>query len=217
LGWTEKILRKKMKKLKRNFYNQPTLKVAQDLLGKFLVKKIGKNILSGKIVETEAYVGPNDLASHASHGKTTRTAPMFGPPGYAYVYLVYGLNYCFNIVTEGKNYPAAVLIRAIEPAEGVASIIKNRNFNKKQNLKSKILNLKSLTNGPGKLCQALKIDKSLNNLDLTKNTLWFEDRGIKIKPSEIAATKRIGVDYAGKYKNKPWRFYLRGNPFVSKK
>jgi DNA-3-methyladenine glycosylase len=200
-----------MKKLKRNFYNQSTLKVAQDLLGKFLVRKIGKNILSGKIVETEAYVGPNDLASHASRGKTTRTAPMFGPPGYAYVYLVYGLNYCFNIVTEGKNYPAAVLIRAIEPAEGIKLMCRNR----KLNFQFSILNFK-LTNGPGKLCQALKIDKSLNNLDLTKNILWLEDRGIKIKPSEIAAAKRIGVDYAGKYKNKPWRFYLRENKFVSK-
>ena len=197
-----------MKKLKRNFYNQSTLKIAQDLLGKFLVRKIGKKIISGKIVETEAYVGPNDLASHASHGKTTRTAPMFGPPGYAYVYLVYGLNYCFNIVTEGKNYPAAVLIRAIEPTEGVDLMRRLRHAPHDE---------RNITNGPGKLCQALKIDKSLNNFDLTKNILWLEDRGIKIKPSEIIAAKRIGVDYAGKYKNKPWRFYLRGNLFVSKK
>jgi len=197
-----------MKKLKRNFYNQSTLKIAQDLLGKFLVRKIGKKIISGKIVETEAYVGPNDLASHASHGKTTRTAPMFGPPGYAYVYLVYGLNHCFNIVTEGKNYPAAVLIRAIEPTEGVDLMRRLRHAPHDE---------RNITNGPGKLCQALKIDKSLNNFDLTKNILWLEDRGIKIKPSEIIAAKRIGVDYAGKYKNKPWRFYLRGNLFVSKK
>lgn len=197
-----------MTKLKRNFYNQPTLKVAQDLLGKFLVRKIGKNILSGKIVETEAYIGPNDLASHASRGKTTRTAPMFGPPGHAYVYLVYGLNYCFNIVTEKENYPAAVLIRAIEPAEGIDLIRHRRHAPKDE---------RSLTNGPGKLCQALKIDKSLNNFDLTKNTLWLEDRGLKIKPSEIVTAKRIGVDYAGKYKNKLWRFYIKGSAFVSKK
>jgi len=194
-------------KLKKKFYNRNTLKVAQDLLGKFLVRKIGKKIIAGKIVETEGYVGPNDLASHASRGKTARTSPMFGPPGHAYVYLVYGLNYCFNIVTEKENYPAAVLIRAIEPVEGINLIKKYRKTQK---------SIFNLTNGPGKLCQALKIDKSLNNFDLTDRALWLEDRGLKIKPSEIVAAKRIGVDYAGKYKNKPWRFYLKGNPFVSK-
>lgn len=197
-----------MRKIKKDFYNRETLKVAQELLGKFLVRKIGKKIIAGKIVETEAYVGLRDLASHASRGKTVRTAPMFGPPGHAYVYLVYGLNYCFNIVTEKENYPAAILIRAIEPAEG-ADLMKR--YRKTQKL------IFNLTNGPGKLCQALKIDKSINMLDLTKNILWVEDRGVKIKSSEIVAAKRIGVDYAGKYKNKPWRFYLRGNPFVSKK
>lgn len=197
-----------MRKIKKDFYNRETLKVAQELLGKFLVRKIGKKIIAGKIVETEAYVGLRDLASHASRGKTVRTAPMFGPPGHAYVYLVYGLNYCFNIVTEKENYPAAILIRAIEPAEG-ADLMKR--YRKTQKL------IFNLTNGPGKLCQALKIDKSINMLDLTKNILWVEDRGVKIKSSEIVAAKRIGVDYADKYKNKPWRFYLRGNPFVSKK
>ncbi len=205
-----------MTKVKKNFYNRETLKVAQKILGKFLVRKIGKKIISGKIVETEGYVGPSDLASHASRGKTARTAPMFGPPGHAYIYLVYGLNFCFNIVTERENYPAAVLIRAIEPADGIDLMRRHRQSLNNKNLNSQILNLKSLTNGPGKLCQALKIDKSLNNFDLTKNTLWLEDRGLKIKPSEIVAAKRIGVDYAGKYKNKPWRFYLKGNPFVSK-
>ncbi|MFH2136650.1 MAG: DNA-3-methyladenine glycosylase [Patescibacteria group bacterium] len=196
-----------MRKIKKNFYNRNTIKVAQEILGKFLVRKIGKKIIAGKIVETEAYVGPSDLASHASRGKTARTAPMFGPPGHAYVYLVYGLNYCFNIVTEKENYPAAVLIRAIEPTDGIDLIKK---FRKNQKI------IFNLTNGPGKLCQALKIDKSLNNSDISKNILWVEDRGLKIKPSEIVAAKRIGVDYAGQYKNKPWRFYLRGNPFVSK-
>ena len=197
-----------MRKIKKDFYNRETLKVAQEILGKFLVRKIGKKIIAGKIVETEAYVGSSDLASHASRGKTARTTLMFGPPGHAYVYLVYGLNYCFNIVTEKENYPAAILIRAIEPAEG-ADLMKR--YRKTQKL------IFNLTNGPGKLCQALKIDKSINMLDLTKNILWVEDRGVKIKSSEIVAAKRIGVDYAGKYKNKPWRFYLRGNPFVSKK
>lgn len=206
-----------MRKLSKKFYNQPTLKVACHLLGKFLVRKIGKNTLSGKIVETEAYVGPNDLASHASRGKTARTAPMFGPPGHAYVYLVYGLNYCFNVVTEKDNYPAAVLVRAIEPAEGIEPMRRHRRSLKNKKLNSQNSILKSLTNGPGKLCQALKIDKKLNNVDLTGDTLWLEDRHVKIKPQEIVAAKRIGVDYAGEYKNKPWRFYLRGSKFVSKK
>jgi DNA-3-methyladenine glycosylase len=200
--------KKKMPKLKRNFYNRKTIKVAQDLLGKFLVRKIGGKKLTGKIVETEAYVGPNDLASHASRGKTVRTAPMFGPPGYSYVYLVYGLNYCFNIVTEKKDYPAAVLIRALEPTDEIDLMLRRRHSPPDD---------RNITNGPGKLCQAMKIDKKLNDLDLTKNVLWVEDRGIKIKPSEIITAKRIGVDYAGEYKNKPWRFYLRGNRFVSKK
>jgi DNA-3-methyladenine glycosylase len=200
-------MKKSRMKIKRNFYNRNTIKVARDLLGKFLVRKIGKKIISGKIVETESYVGPSDLASHASRGKTARTAPMFGPPGHAYIYLVYGLNYCFNIVTEKENYPAAVLIRAIEPTEGIDWMRRHRHAPKDE---------RSISNGPGKLCQALKIDKTLNNFDLTDRALWLEDRGLKIKPSEIVSAKRIGVDYAGKYKNKPWRFYLRGNPFVSK-
>ncbi len=184
------------------------MKVAQEILGKFLVKKIGKKILAGKIVETEAYVGPSDKASHASRGKTARTAPMFGPPGHAYIYLIYGLNYCFNIVTEKENYPAAILIRALEPAEGADLMRHERHAPKDE---------RSLTNGPGKLCQALKIDKSLNTTDLTSDILWVEDRGVKIKSSEIVAAKRVGVDYAGRYKNKPWRFYIKGNKFISKK
>lgn len=200
-------MQKKMTKLKRNFYNQKTIKVARAILGKFLVRKIGGKILAGKIVETEGYVGPRDRASHASRGKTARTTLMFGPPGYAYVYLVYGLNYCFNVVTECENYPAAVLIRAVEPVDGIDLMRRHRRVPEDD---------RNLTNGPGKLCQALKIDKKLNGADLAGNVLWIEDRGLKIKSSDVVSAKRIGVDYARQYKNKPWRFYLRGNPFVSK-
>lgn len=181
-----------------------------------MVRKIGKKKLVGKIVETEAYVGPKDLASHASRGKTPRTEVMFGPPGHAYVYLIYGLNYCFNIVTERKNYPAAVLIRAIEPIENIKLMYCHRKLSLPKSHDSKFMT-SDLTNGPGKLCQAFKIDKKLNNIDLTGNVLWLEDRGVKIKPQQIVATKRIGVEYAGKYKDKPWRFYIKGNKFVSKK
>ncbi|MFA6215367.1 MAG: DNA-3-methyladenine glycosylase [Patescibacteria group bacterium] len=177
-------------KLNQNFYNQSTLKIAQQLLGKFLVRKIGNKLISGEIIETEAYVGPNDKASHASKGKTPRTAVMFGEPGFWYIYLIYGMYYCLNIVTEPKDYPAAVLIRAIKPISGFKQKIK--------------------TDGPGKLCRELKIDKTLNDLPAfgSPTKLWIEDRGLKIKPSQIKKSPRVGVDYAGEYKNKLWRFYL---------
>jgi DNA-3-methyladenine glycosylase len=187
----------KLKRLKEKFYKQNTFKIAKSLLGKYLIRKIGKKILIGKIVETEAYYGPSDLASHASRGKTERTKIMFGRPGTAYVYLIYGMYYCLNIVTEKKNFPAAVLIRALEPIAGI----------------------KKLTNGPGKLCQAFKIDKKLNgeNLITSKKLFLAQNPKGKIKNFQIVKAKRIGVDYAGAYKNKPWRFYLRANKFVSKK
>lgn len=195
-----------MRRLKRNFFKNKTLMVAKGLLGKYLIRMIGDKKLVGKIVEVEAYNGPNDLASHASRGQTDRNKVMFGSAGFSYVYLIYGLNYCFNIVTENYGYPAAVLIRAVEPvntppirgARGVGKVEK-------------------LTNGPGKLCQAFKIDKKLNGVDLTKSKdLWLEDRGVKIKKADIVSAKRIGVDYAGKYKDKLWRFYIKGNKWVSK-
>lgn len=174
--------------LNKKFYSQKTLRVAQDLLGKFLVRKVGKKIILGMITETEAYCGPNDLASHASRGRTPRAEIMFGPPGQAYIYLIYGIYYCLNIVTEKKDYPAAVLIRGIK--------IKNVDFKK--------------TNGPGKLCKFLKIDKTLNGHNVAlKKHLWIEDRDIKIKPNQIQKTQRIGVDYAREYKDKKWRFVLK--------
>jgi len=169
--------------LTRTFFNRPTLKVAKELLGKFLVRKIGGKIIKAMITETEAYCGPKDLACHASKGRTKRTEVMFGPAGHAYVYLIYGMYYCLNIVTEDEGYPAAVLIRAVDAA-GV--------------------------NGPGKLCRFFKIDKTFNGEDLIKSKrLWIEE-GIKIKPEQIKRSKRIGVDYAGEYKDKPWRFFLKG-------
>ncbi len=169
--------------------------VARELLGKFLVRKIGGREITAMITEIEAYRGPNDLASHASRGRTKRTEVMFGQAGHAYVYLIYGMYYCFNIVTEAEGYPAAVLIRAID-APGVNGPV----------------------NGPGKLCRYFQIDKTLNNKDLTtSHRLWLEDHGIKIKPNQIKRSPRIGIDYAGKYRNKPWRFsvklidFLEGN------
>lgn len=181
--------------LPQSFYNRPTLKVAQDLLGCFLVRKINGEIIKAKIVETEAYAGPDDLASHASRGETKRNGVMFGKPGIIYVYFTYGMHYMLNIVTERKGYPAAVLIRAVEP----------------------ILNSK--TNGPARLTKALKIDKSFNGLPIyaKKYGLWIENRDEDLKPRQIVKTTRIGVDYAGEYKDKKWRFYIKDNKFVSKK
>lgn len=199
--------------LKRSFFERKTIIVAQDLLGKFLVRRIGQKIISGMIVETEAYVGPHDLACHASKGKTERTKVMFESAGTWYVYMIYGMYYCLNIVTEEKDYPAAVLIRALEPVEGQDQMAKNRRID----FLSGISNLQ-LTNGPAKLCRALKINKELNcSSAINKDSkLYVEDKGIKISQNKIVKAKRIGVDYAGEWKNKPFRFYIKENKFVSK-
>ncbi len=171
-----------MKRLNRVFFERPTVKVAQELLGKFLVRKIGHKIVKAVIMETEAYCGSNDLACHASKGLTPRTKVMFGPPGHAYVYMIYGMYHCLNIVTEKEGNPSAVLIRAIDYEN---------------------------CDGPGKLCRKLKIDKNLNDADICKSAiLYIENCGEKIKSSQIKRSKRIGVDYAGKWKDKLWRFYL---------
>ncbi|MGH7766191.1 MAG: DNA-3-methyladenine glycosylase [Candidatus Binatia bacterium] len=191
-------------KIARSFYEQPTVQVARQLLGKYLVRKHAEGTAVGRIVETEAYVGPKDLACHASRGRTARTEVMFGPAGYAYVYFIYGMYYCLNIVTEAMDHPSAVLIRALEPVEGI-DVMKTRRHADV---------LRNLASGPGKLCQALAIDKALNRADVCGSALYVEDRGDPAP--KILATLRIGVDYAGKWKDKPWRFLIRGNEFVSK-
>jgi DNA-3-methyladenine glycosylase len=170
------------KVLPRAFFNRPTLLVARSLLGKYLVRENGKKRTVAKIVEVEAYAGPEDRASHASRGRTPRTEVMFGPPGIAYVYLIYGMHHCVNVVTEREGYPAAVLIRAVEVASGLLA-------------------------GPGRVCRVLKINRSLNRLDLTQGrVLWIEDRGHRVPRARIAAYPRIGVAYAGEWATKPWRF-----------
>lgn len=171
-----------MKRLDRKFFNRPTVKVAQELLGKLLVIKIGNKIIKTRITETEAYCGTRDLACHASRGLTERTKVMFGPAGFSYVYIIYGMYHCLNIVTEIKGNPSAVLIRALDCEN---------------------------CDGPGKLCRELKIDRKLNAVDLTKsNLLWVEDSENKIEKNKIKRGKRIGVYYAGKWQDKLWRFYL---------
>ena len=192
-------------KIQRSFYAQSTLQVARQLLGKYLVRKHPDGTTVGKIVETEAYVGPHDLACHAAKGRTARTEVMFGGPGHAYVYFIYGVYYCLNIVTEEVGHASAVLIRALEPIEGIELMRKRRGLDE----------LRKLASGPGKLCLAMAIDKALNAADMSRgNVLYVEDRGERA--AKIVARPRIGVDYAGKWKDKPWRFLIRGNEFVSK-
>ncbi len=172
--------------LPHSFYDRDTLKVARELLGFFLARKIGRRVIRAKIVETEAYIGEDDLACHASKGRTKRTETMYGKPGHAYVYMIYGMYHCLNIVTEEKNFPAAVLIRAVEIDD-----VPHRE-----------------TNGPGKLCRFLRIDRKLNGWDVTKGgKLWIES-GEKIAAKNIRASMRIGIDYARHCKEYPWRFTL---------
>lgn len=191
-------------KLLRSFYEQPTIDVAKQLLGKFLIHRHAEAILVGRIVETEAYLGPHDLACHAAKGRTKRTEVMFGAAGHAYVYFIYGFYNMLNLVTEAQDYPAAVLIRAVEPVRGIEQMKLNRNNER----------LSDLASGPGKLCQAFAIDRALNGQDICGKILYLEDRG---EPTpKFDATPRIGVDYAGKWKDKPLRFAVRDNKFVSK-
>ncbi|HXT54239.1 MAG TPA: DNA-3-methyladenine glycosylase [Candidatus Eisenbacteria bacterium] len=191
-------------KLPRAFYQQSTIDVAKQLLGKYLVRQHAEGLTVGRIVETEAYVGPQDLACHASKGRTARTEVMFGPAGHAYVYFIYGFYYMLNLVTERQDHPAAVLIRAAEPVTGLDLMKARRRLEK----------LRDLASGPGKLCQAFAIDRSLNGADLCDGILYIEDHG-EPQP-KFQATPRIGVDYAGKWKDKRYRFFVRGSDFVSR-
>ena len=192
-------------KLGRNFYRRPTLEVARELIGKVLVRRFENGRASGVIVETEAYIGSDDLACHASKGRTPRTQVLFGAPGRTYVYLIYGFHHLLNVVTEDEGFPAAVLIRAIEPLDGVALMRRNRPH---------VGTVSDIGSGPGKLCQALAVDRGMNNVSVSGSTLWIADRGID--PGPIASSPRIGVDYAGLYRLKPWRFFVEGSPHVSR-
>jgi DNA-3-methyladenine glycosylase len=196
-------------KLPREFYTRPNvLAVARALLGKLLVvpAQHGKRV-SGKIVEVEAYRGPQDRAAHSFGGRRTkRTETMYRIGGTVYVFFVYGMYYQFNVVTNVAEAPHAVLIRAVEPVEGIELMRKRRHGQPDHNL----------TNGPGKLCIALGIDRGLDAADLLGERVWIE-QATKIPRSQIAAGPRIGIDYAEEWVAKPWRFWLRDNPFVSRR
>ena len=191
---------KKPSPLPRRFYDRATLFVAQALLGKIIIHKIGRKIIAGVIVETEAYTS-NDPACHAARGRTPRNAVMFGKPGHAYVYFVYGNHFCLNAVTESHGKPGAVLIRALEPVAGINSMRTYRRRRDEINL----------TNGPGKLCQALGISKAENGCDLTKGSLIIAECNFpKVK---VVRARRIGITQGTE---KLWRFYVKDNKFVSR-
>ena len=189
-----------MRKLSRSFYARPTIVVARELLGKLLVHEAR----IARIVETEAYLGPHDRACHSARGMTSRNAPMFGPPGHAYVYMIYGMYFCLNVVTEPEGRACAVLIRAVEP----------------------VRNVTGKTNGPGLLCRAMGIDGRLNGHDLLSDDFFIAEDALVTgthngkssrPPFRIVKRPRIGVDYAGPWARRLLRFYIAGNPFVSRK
>ncbi|TEU16594.1 MAG: DNA-3-methyladenine glycosylase [Anaerolineales bacterium] len=195
-----------MIRLDRNFYYQPTLQMARDLLGKRLVRVLNGQRLSGLIVETEVYIGEADKACHASRGRTPRTEVMYGPPGHAYIYFIYGMHHCFNVVTEEEGFPAAVLIRALEPLEGLEWMRRHRPGRPDG----------QLTNGPGKLCAALAIDRTLNGMDLCTSQVFFIEEGRTVAGEEIATSPRIGIRSDEVARSRPWRFYIKGNSCVSR-
>ncbi|MFI4938450.1 MAG: DNA-3-methyladenine glycosylase [Candidatus Berkiellales bacterium] len=195
--------------LPRSFYlNEDVLTMSQALLGKFLVTRIGHQLTSGMIVEAEAYNGVDDRASHAFNDRrTARTETMYQKGGVAYIYLCYGIHHLFNAVTAEADVPHAVLIRAVEPIDGIEIMLQRRRMHK--------INYK-LTSGPGMFTQALGITTEFNGHLLTQAPIWIEERGVVISKKDIVATPRIGIDYAKEHKDLPWRFCLRNSPWVSK-
>lgn len=183
-----------MARLPRSFYDRDTIDVARDLLGKHLVHRVDGVERVGRIVETEAYLGPHDLAAHSAKGLTPRTRVMFGAPGHAYVYFVYGMHWCMNVVTQAEGTASAVLLRALEP----------------------VRNIEGRTNGPALLCRAMGIDGRLNGHDLLGPTFFLEAprNGEDVR---VVKRPRIGVDYAGpRWARRLLRFYVHGNPYVSR-
>ncbi|MBC7225722.1 MAG: DNA-3-methyladenine glycosylase [Thermoflexales bacterium] len=195
-----------MPPLPRDFFARDTLQVARDLLGQVLVRLLDGERLSGRIVEVEAYIGEDDLASHARFGRTSRNEAMYGPPGHAYVYQIYGLHHCLNIVTEAEGFPAAVLIRALEPLEGLEQMRQRRG----------VADPVLLTAGPARLCQAMEIDRRLDKADMcAPDAVLFVDAGAPVPDDQVATGPRVGVQGDLRARTVPWRFYIRDHPCVS--
>lgn len=214
-----------MKELQDSFYKRDTLVVARELLGKILVHKIGTKLVAAKIVETEGYLGITDKAAHVYGGKKTpRVMPLYGPPGTAYIYQIYGMYVCLNAITREEGEPQGVLIRAVEPLIGLDYMAQNR-YKKlyTELIRREVLNL---TSGPSKLCIAMDITKKLNNTMLLDGELFIIEDGEEIRKiyeieeeacGDIIESKRIGIDYAEEARDYLYRFYYRDNPYVSKK
>jgi DNA-3-methyladenine glycosylase len=196
-----------MDHLGRDFFSRDTLTVARELLGQRLVRVLGDRRLSGRIVEVEAYVGEGDQACHARCGRTARNAAMYGPPGHAYVYLIYGMHNCLNVVTGREGFPAAVLVRALEPVEGIAVMREKRGGRGGS----------ELTSGPARLCQALEIDRRFDGVDLCEvDSVLFVERDTGVPGEQVVKGPRIGVRGDEEALSAPWRFCVRGNRFVSR-
>ena len=191
--------------LPRTFYMRPVRTVARQLLGKVLVRHVGRTTLSGIIVEVEAYNGSNDPASHAFRGRTPRNEVMFGNGGHLYVYFTYGMHFCANVVTGHEGAGSAVLLRALEPLRGIPAMAHNRNRPERA--------VKDLLSGPAKLCQAMEIGREENGADLCGNEIWIEDHGMTMRPRDIAATPRIGITRG---KEHLWRYVVRESAFLSR-
>ena len=186
-----------------SLFEQPVLALARALVGKVLVRESAEGIAAGRIVETEAYRGPEDQAAHSANGRRTkRTEAMFGPPGHAYVFLLYGASWAFNVVAGPVDAPHAVLVRALEPLVGLDLMSTRRRMPATR---------RELTNGPGKLAKALAIDGRDYGADLRSGSIWIAEG----TPSLVGRSPRIHIDYAGAWVERPWRFYARGNPWVS--
>lgn len=203
-------------KLSHNFYSKDALTLSKDLLGKVLVRKVDGQVLKGKIVETEAYIGAIDKASHAYGGRRTeRIEPLYGKGGISYVYFIYGMYFCFNVIAGLKDVAEGVLIRAIEPIEGIDYMSQIRTNKKPSELTR--AQLKNISNGPSKLCMAMKITKANNWEDLVESEELYIEDAPEISEDNIVESKRIGIDYAEEAKDFLWRFYIKDNPWVSKK
>jgi len=196
-------------KLPKSFYTRADVaEIAKELLGKYLVTQINGGLTAGMIVETEAYCGRDDKACHANNGRRTkRTEIMFREGGKAYVYLCYGIHHLFNVVTNVDGLADAILIRGLEPVDGIKQMLERRK------MKTPKMNLSA---GPGALSKALGITTDLYGQDLTGQTIWIEDRGVEIETNNIISDKRVGVDYAGEDALKPWRFVIKDSRWMSK-
>jgi DNA-3-methyladenine glycosylase len=204
-----------MRRINREFYRRDSVTVAKELMGKYLVHVVDGGEIIGKIVEVEAYMGPDDKAAHSyNNRRTDRNEVMYGPAGYAYVYIIYGMYNCVNVVVKEPEIPQAILIRALEPVNGLEKMA-NLRYSKSYEGLTKRERI-GLTSGPGKLCIALNIDRSQNGEDLCGDKLYILEEE-KPEAFEMVETTRINIDYAEEAVHFPWRFYIKNNPYVSKK